>query len=95
MQEHAEMLPFAGETPARELVGTLRFNEFEGGFWSLELAVADPQLGDSVVLQGVTVPAGLADGSRVRARVRAREEQFGFLMAGTYVDVEGELQPVD
>ena len=75
-----------------DVVGTLRFNEFEGGFWSIELDPADPQLGGAIVLDGTTPPAGFEDGTRVRARVRTREEQFGFLMAGTYVDLVGELQ---
>jgi hypothetical protein len=65
----------------------LRFNEFEGGFWSLDLDEADVDLGDHVVLPGWTPPADLDSGSRVRARVRPREEQAGFLMAGTMVDV--------
>ncbi|MCW2926866.1 MAG: hypothetical protein JWM86_834 [Thermoleophilia bacterium] len=84
---------FAPKTRELEVVATLRFNEFEGGFWSLELDPADPQLGGSLVMDGATPPAGMEDGALVRARVRTREEQFGFLMAGTYVDVVGELRP--
>lgn len=87
------MSPFPAGNAATEIVGTLRWNEFEGGSWSVELDTADPQLGPVLVLDGVTPPPGLVDGARVRARVRARDEQFGFLMAGTYVDLVGELGP--
>jgi hypothetical protein len=65
------------------VVGTLRWNEFEGGFWSIE-----PDSGESAfVLPDWTPPAPFVDGSRVSARIQVREEQMGFLMAGTYADV--------
>lgn len=72
------------------VTGTLRWNEFEGGFWSIEPEEASTAL----VLDGWAPVEGgsLTSGSRVRARVREREEQFGFVMAGTYVDVV-ELEP--
>lgn len=75
---------------ASTVIGTLRWNEFEGGFWSLE-----PDDGSGVlVLDGWSPSSGaaVADGSHVRARVHEREEQFGFLMAGSYVQVV-ELAP--
>lgn len=77
------MSSFAGTSGELEVVGTLRFNEFEGGFWSIE-----PDSGDqAIVLPDWTPMAPLDDGSRVRARVRTREEQMGFLMAGPMADV--------
>ncbi len=77
----------AGSSPAHDLDGALRYNDFEGGFWSLELDETHDGFGDHLVLPGFTPPAGLPDGSRVRARVRLREEQAGFLMAGPMADV--------
>ena len=66
------------------VLGTLQWNEFEGGFWSIA-----PDTGNSdFVLQDWMPPADLVDGTRVRARLRVREAQIGFLMAGTYADVE-------
>ena len=73
--------------------GTLTWNEFEGGFWSIQPENDDP----TYVLQGWQPPASageppLTDGTRVRARLRIREAQIGFLMAGTYADVV-DVQP--
>ncbi len=69
---------------SESVVGTLCWNDFEGGFWSIA-----PDSGDSTfVLQGWAPPAEMVDGTRVRARLRVREAQIGFLMAGTYADVE-------
>ena len=66
------------------IVGTLQWNEFEGGFWSIEPGDGQP----AAVLQGwAPAEESLTDGTHVRARVRVREAQIGFLMAGTYVDV--------
>lgn len=67
------------------MIGTLRWNEFEGGFWSIEPENASTAL----VLDGWSPGDAdrFPDGTRVRARVRERDEQFGFMMAGTYVDV--------
>ena len=80
----------AGNSPVVEVLGALRFNEIEGGFWSLELDESHDDLGEQVVLQD-WMPAADApdqvDGAHVRARVRVRDEQFGFQMAGTMVDV--------
>jgi hypothetical protein len=84
----------AGNSLDTDVVGTLQWNEFEGGFWSLDLASEHPELGARVVLSEFTPPSDVPQGSRVRARVRAREAQFGFQMAGAYVDVV-ELQPID
>jgi hypothetical protein len=87
----------AGNSGEFEVVGTIRFNELEGGFWVLELDESHDDLGMQVVLQGFAPgpdsPADVADGSHVCARVRVREEQFGFQMAGTMVDVL-ELTPL-
>lgn len=85
----------AGTSEPIELAGTLRFVEIEGGFWILELDESQTDLGEQVVLQdwAPAVASGgdapLADGSRVRAcvHVRAPEDQFGFQMSGTMVDV--------
>ncbi len=79
----------AGTFPEHEVDGTLRWNDIEGGFWTLELEEPHAELGEHVVLQGWAAPAGTVDGTRVCARIREREEQFGFLMAGTMVDVVG------
>lgn len=81
---------------ASTVIGILRWNEFEGGFWSIE-----PDDGTTALVLDGWSPGRergggggrgdtgrpVADGSHVRARVREREEQFGFMMAGTYVDV--------
>jgi len=86
-----------GETPGNSqeaaLVGVLNWNDFEGGFWSIDLEETHPVCGDRVVLRGVD-PAdlGLASGARVRARATPQPEQIGFQMSGTYVDVL-ELAP--
>lgn len=78
----------AGSSPATEVEGTLRWNEFEGGFWSLELASEHPELGEHVVLSGFELPPDAEDGSHVRMRVRARPDLVDFLMAGLRVEVE-------
>lgn len=70
------------------LIGVLRFNEFEGGFWTLELNALHDELGEHVVLQGYTPPPGFTDGSRVSLRARLLKDQLGFLMAGPLVEVE-------
>lgn len=74
----------AGNSALSEVRGTLTYNEFEGGFWSIE---PDPA-GHAIVLPGWQPAAPMDHGSRVRARVRMREEQFGILMAGPMADVE-------
>lgn len=77
----------AGTSEPLELVGVLRFSPIEGGIWSIELDASHVGLGDHVVLQGWAPPAGIDEDSRVRARVRESQAQFGFLMAGPMVDV--------
>lgn len=77
----------AGDSDAVEVEGTLRWNEFEGGFWSLEPGTPHPELGATVVLSGFELPAGAADGTHVRMRVRARPDLVDFLMAGLRVEV--------
>ena len=77
----------AGTSDSIELIGTLRFSPIEGGSWSLELDGSHVGLGDHVVLQGWTPPPGIDEDSRVRARVRESQAQFGFLMSGPMVDV--------
>lgn len=81
------MHSFAGNSEAVELLGTLRFREFEGGFWALELDAAIDGLGDHVVLAGYEPDAGMVDGMRVRVRARPQPDAIGFLMAGPQVDV--------
>lgn len=78
----------AGNSEPLEIEGTLRWNEIEGGFWSLELAEEHPELGDRVVLSGFELPPEAAEGSRVRMRVRARPDLVDFLMSGVRVEVE-------
>lgn len=78
----------AGDSQAVEVEGTLRWNEFEGGFWSLELAAEHPELGEHVVLSGFELPPEAEDGSRARMRVRARPDLVDFRMAGLRVEVE-------
>jgi hypothetical protein len=82
------MCPDAGSSPAIDVEGTLRWNDFEGGFWSLELADEHAQLGSLVVLSGFELPPDAEDGTRVRMRVRARPDLVDFLMAGLRVEVE-------
>ena len=77
----------AGNSPELELNGTLRWNEIEGGFWSLELDPEHPDLGSTVVLSGYELPADAADGTHARMRVRARPDLVDFLMSGTRVEV--------
>ena len=77
----------AGTSSEHEVRGTLHFSDLEGGFWSLELDASHPQLGDEVVLQDWSPTPPLADGTHVAMRVREQSEQFGFLMAGTMVEV--------
>lgn len=86
------MNAFAGDSEVIELVGTVRFEEIEGGFWSLELDAAIDGLGDHVVLAGYTPDPGIVDGMRLRVRARPRSEAIGFRMAGPEVDVI-EAQP--
>lgn len=81
------MTEHAGGFRSYELSGTLRFNDLEGGFWSLDLDEAHPDLGDHVILQGWSPDAPIGDGTRICARVREQQEQFGFLMAGPMVAV--------
>ena len=76
----------AGDSPPTEVIGTLRWNEFEGGFWSLELDPTHPELGEHVVLSGFELPTA-EDGARVRMRVRARPDLVDFTMAGLRVEV--------
>jgi hypothetical protein len=78
----------AGDSPAVEVEGTLRWNDFEGGFWSLDLDHEHEELGERVVLSGFELPPDAEDGSRVRMRVRARPDLVDFLMAGLRVEVE-------
>lgn len=75
------------ETPDQEIIGTLRWNDLEGGFWSLELDGEDPDLGSSVILSGFELPANAEDGARVRARGRARHDLVDFLMSGVRFEV--------
>jgi hypothetical protein len=78
----------SGNSQDHEVTGTLRSSELEGGSWQLELDESHPDLGTMVVLQGLAPQPPLGDGSRVRARVRESETQFGIAMApGPYVDV--------
>ncbi len=81
------MLSGAGDSQVVELVGALRFNEFEGGFWSIELDQPVAGLDGDVVLQGWSPGSGLEHGSPVRVRARTRPDAVGFLMAGPVVDV--------
>ena len=78
----------AGSSSAQDVEGTLRWNDFEGGFWSLELTEEHAELGEHVVLSGFELPADAEHGSRVRMRVRARPDLVDFLMAGLRVEVE-------
>jgi hypothetical protein len=77
----------AGDSESIDVVGTLRFNEIEGGFWSLELDPEHPELGQHVVLSGYELPPHAQDGSHARMRVRARPDLVDFLMSGMRVDV--------
>lgn len=74
--------------------GTLAWNEFEGGFWSLQLDAAHPELGSDTISLGQpdTMPAGASDGVRLRATVAYDPGTIGFLMAGPQAElVEAEL----
>ena len=78
------------DSQVHDLVGTLHFTDIEGGMWTLVLDESHGELGEEVVVQSFpdTTPAEqIVDDSRVRARVRFAEAQFGIAMAGTYVDV--------
>lgn len=77
----------AGDSPAVTVDGILCWNDFEGGFWSLEIEPGHPELGEHVVLSGFELPAGAVDGSPVRMRVRARPDLVDFTMAGLRVEV--------
>lgn len=81
------MHSFAGDSQVLELVGTVRLQEIEGGFWSLELDEAIDGLGDHVVLAGYTPGPGIADGMRIRVRARPMPDAISFRMAGPEVDV--------
>ena len=72
---------------AIELTGTLHWNAFEGGFWSLDGDDDGDAAATTFVLAGFTPPEGLVDGARVHASVEPRPEQLGFQMAGTHADV--------
>lgn len=77
----------AGTPEPIEIEGSLRWNEIEGGFWSVELASEHDEFGDHVVLSGFELPPHAADGSHVRMRVRARPDLVDFLMSGVRVEV--------
>lgn len=81
------MSDIAGESSAIEVDGTLRWNDFEGGFWSLELEREHAELGEHVVLSGFELPPDATDGAPVRMRVCARPDLIDFTMAGMRVDV--------
>ncbi|MCW2920806.1 MAG: hypothetical protein JWL76_680 [Thermoleophilia bacterium] len=81
------MHPFTGDSQVVELVGTLRFEEFEGGFWALELDAAIDGLVERVELSGYEPDAGIVDGMRLRVRARTQPDAIGFRMAGPQVDV--------
>lgn len=78
---------FAGDSEVVELVGTMRFEDIEGGFWSLDLDAAIDGLGDHVVLAGYTPDAGIVEGMRIRVRARTLPGAISFRMAGPEVDV--------
>lgn len=81
------MHSFAGNSEVIELVGTARFEDIEGGFWSLQLDAAIDGLGDHVVLAGYEPDPGIVDGMRLRVRARPLPDAIGFRMAGPEVDV--------
>jgi len=74
--------------------GTLCWNDFEGGFWSLRLDQPHEQIGSDVITLGQpdTLPAGATDGVRLRATIAHDPGTIDFLMAGPRATlVEGEL----
>ena len=79
----------ARDTAQIEVVGTLHWNEHEGGFWSIDLADSHPELGDRAVLVGLGEPGvpRPGDGMRVRVLGTPRPEQVDFLMAGVRFEV--------
>lgn len=77
----------AGDSQLVELVGTVRFEEIEGGFWSLALDAAIDGLGDHVVLAGYEPETGTADGTRLHVRARTLPGAISFRMAGPEVEV--------
>lgn len=81
MSEHA------GDSSAIEVAGTLRWNEFEGGFWSLEPLERHETLGSSIVLVDFTPPPGASDGSPMVVKVVPRPDLIGFTMAGIHAEV--------
>ena len=81
------MQGFAGDSEEIQLLGTLRFEEIEGGFWSLDLDAAIDGLGDHGVLAGYTPDPGFADGMRLRVHARTLPGAIGFRMAGPEVEV--------
>lgn len=68
-------------------VGTLRWNDFEGGFWSLEGDPSGTGTAPDVVLVGAPLPDAAADGARVEVRGRLRTDVADFLMAGARFEV--------
>lgn len=66
-----------------ELRGVLHWNEFEGGFWSLELDEVHEELGTQVVLPDFTPPDGCGDGNPIVVTGEPAHMQVDFLMAGT------------
>lgn len=66
-----------------ELQGVLRWNEFEGGFWSLELDEVHDELGTHVVLPDFTPPEGAGNGNPLVVTGEPAHMQVDFLMAGT------------
>lgn len=70
-----------------DLAGQLRWNEFEGGFWSLRVSPPHPEWGGNVELPGWTPPAGARDGQALRVRARHLPASFGFTMSGPRFEV--------
>ncbi|MCW2960944.1 MAG: hypothetical protein JWM90_1331 [Thermoleophilia bacterium] len=70
-----------------ELTGILHWNEFETGFWSLDLDVPHAELGDRVVLVTDAIPSEFVDGARIRIAGTVQEGVVDFLMAGPRVEV--------
>jgi hypothetical protein len=77
-----------------EIVGVLRWNDLEGGFWSLEFGDDEAPMGGQVVLGQPQLPAGVGDGARVRVRGQVREDVVDFFMAGTRFE-PGDVQLLD
>lgn len=77
----------AGTSEPIDITGRLRWNDFEGGFWSLELDQEHAELGEFVVLSGFELPPDAQDGAAVRMRVIPRPDLIDFTMAGLRVEV--------